>query len=69
MMTSAVVLGLLGLALEATAARPWVFGLIPLAGLSAVLGRLALRRRLHRMRRSGQCVLRDARRRYGTRRR
>jgi exopolysaccharide biosynthesis polyprenyl glycosylphosphotransferase len=57
MMTSSVVLGLLGLALEATAARPWVFGLIPLAGVLAMLGRLALRGRLHHLRRHGECVL------------
>lgn len=55
--TSAVVLGLLGLAFEATAPRPWVFGLMPLAGLLAVLGRLILRGRLHSLRNKGRCAL------------
>jgi exopolysaccharide biosynthesis polyprenyl glycosylphosphotransferase len=55
--TSAVVLGLLGLAAAATAARPWVFGLMPLAGALAVAGRLVLRRRLHRLRDQGRCVV------------
>jgi exopolysaccharide biosynthesis polyprenyl glycosylphosphotransferase len=55
--TGAVALGLLGLALQATAARPWVFGLMPLAGLLAVGFRLALRFRLHRLRDRGQCAL------------
>jgi exopolysaccharide biosynthesis polyprenyl glycosylphosphotransferase len=55
--TSAVTLGLLGLAFEALAARPWVFGLMPLAGGLAVLGRLLLRHRLHRLRARGECAL------------
>jgi exopolysaccharide biosynthesis polyprenyl glycosylphosphotransferase len=55
--TGAVTLGLLGLAIQATAARPWVFGLMPLAGLLAVGFRLALRFRLHRLRDRGQCAL------------
>jgi exopolysaccharide biosynthesis polyprenyl glycosylphosphotransferase len=55
--TSAVVLGLLGLALQALAARPWVFGLMPMAGLLVVAGRLALRLNLNRMRARGRCVL------------
>jgi exopolysaccharide biosynthesis polyprenyl glycosylphosphotransferase len=54
--TSAVSLGMLGLAFQATAARPWVFGLMPMAGLLSVLGRLALRKWLHRLRRGGRCV-------------
>jgi exopolysaccharide biosynthesis polyprenyl glycosylphosphotransferase len=54
---SAVVLGMLGLALLATAVRPWVFGLIPLAGVLATTGRLVLRARLYRRRRRGQCVV------------
>ncbi|WP_246170559.1 sugar transferase [Pseudonocardia hierapolitana] len=54
---SAVVLGMLGLALLATAARPWVFGLIPFAGALATIGRLVLRVRLHRRRRRGQCLV------------
>ena len=54
---SAVTLGMLGLAFQATAARPWVFGLMPMAGALAVLGRLVLRRRLHRLRSAGRCSL------------
>jgi exopolysaccharide biosynthesis polyprenyl glycosylphosphotransferase len=53
----AVVLGMLGLASLATAARPWVFGLIPLAGLLATTGRLLLRARLHQQRRHGRCLV------------
>jgi exopolysaccharide biosynthesis polyprenyl glycosylphosphotransferase len=55
--SSAIVLGGLGLASGALAARPWVFGLMPLAGALAVLGRLLLRKRLHALRRRGRCVL------------
>jgi exopolysaccharide biosynthesis polyprenyl glycosylphosphotransferase len=55
--TSAVTLGLLGLAFQALAARPWVFGLMPMAGALAVLGRILLRHRLHSLRRQGRCVL------------
>jgi len=55
--TSAVALGLLGLAFTATAARPWVFGLIPLAGLLACVFRLLLRLRIHRLRDRGHCAL------------
>jgi len=55
--TSAVVLGLLGLAFTATAARPWVFGLIPLGGLIAAVFRLILRKRIHLLRDQGGCVL------------
>lgn len=55
--TSAVVLGLLGLALEALAPRPWVFGLMPMGGALAVGFRLLLRSRLYRLRRQGRCAL------------
>src|SRR4051812_28747488 len=55
--TSAVLLSLLGLLLQALAARPWVFGLMPMAGLLAVGGRLALRANLNRLRAQGRCVL------------
>jgi exopolysaccharide biosynthesis polyprenyl glycosylphosphotransferase len=54
---SAVALGLLGLAFTATAARPWVFGLIPLAGLLACMFRMLLRLRVHRLRDRGHCAL------------
>jgi exopolysaccharide biosynthesis polyprenyl glycosylphosphotransferase len=55
--TGAVGLGLLGLAGEALAARPWVFGLMPLGGLLALGGRLVLRWRLHGLRAAGRCAL------------
>jgi exopolysaccharide biosynthesis polyprenyl glycosylphosphotransferase len=54
---SAVGLALLGLAGQALAARPWVFGLMPLGGLLAIGGRLLLRLRLHRLRADGRCRL------------
>jgi exopolysaccharide biosynthesis polyprenyl glycosylphosphotransferase len=54
--TSAVVLGLAGLALELPAVRPWVFGLLPLAGLGSLLGRFFLRKWLHRQRINGRFV-------------
>ena len=55
--TAAVALGLLGLAIQATAPRPWVFGLMPAAGVLAVAFRLVLRGRLHRRRDNGECAL------------
>jgi exopolysaccharide biosynthesis polyprenyl glycosylphosphotransferase len=55
--TSAVGLALVGLAGEALAARPWVFGLMPLGGVLAIGGRLLLRWRLHRLRAAGRCRL------------
>jgi exopolysaccharide biosynthesis polyprenyl glycosylphosphotransferase len=55
--TSAVALGLLGLALEALAARPWVFGLMPMAGALAAGGRIVLRLNLYRLRKNGKCTL------------
>ncbi|WP_433503800.1 sugar transferase [Pseudonocardia halophobica] len=55
--TSAVLLGLLGLSTQALAVRPWVFGLIPLAGAMALAIRLALRARIHRLRARGRCSL------------
>ena len=55
--TSAVTLGLLGLALEATAPRPWVFGLMPMAGVLAAGGRLALRLWLYHLRKQRRCTL------------
>ncbi|MFC5996695.1 sugar transferase [Pseudonocardia hispaniensis] len=51
---SAVVVGLGGLALEISSVRPWVFGLIPLAGVLTVIGRYLLRRWLHRHRADGR---------------
>ncbi len=49
------VLGLTGLAARMDEIRPWVFGILPLACLLAVVGRFALRKALHRRRAAGQC--------------
>ncbi|MBN9110107.1 MAG: sugar transferase [Pseudonocardia sp.] len=57
MVTAAVALGMIGLAGQALAARPWVFGLIPLAGVLAAIGRLVLRARIRRLRARGRCAL------------
>lgn len=54
--TTAVVLGMIGLGLQLAAVRPWVFGLVPMAGVLAAGGRLILRKDLHRRRRAGMCV-------------
>ncbi|MFR9805626.1 sugar transferase [Pseudonocardia sp. RS010] len=54
LLTSAIVLGLGGLALQMSAVRPWVFGLIPLSGAFMLCGRLALRARLYRRRLRGE---------------
>ncbi|GAA4673537.1 sugar transferase [Pseudonocardia yuanmonensis] len=54
LLTSAIVLGLGGLALQMSAVRPWVFGLIPLSGALMLCGRLVLRARLYRRRLRGQ---------------
>jgi exopolysaccharide biosynthesis polyprenyl glycosylphosphotransferase len=54
--TSAVALGLLGLAFKLPETRPWVFGVIPVAALLAVLGRLAIRQNLYMRRRRGTCL-------------
>lgn len=54
--TSAVVLGLGGLALQLPAVRPWVFGLIPLGGALAAASRMVLRKPLHHARDRGRCV-------------
>ncbi|MGH3753402.1 MAG: sugar transferase [Pseudonocardiaceae bacterium] len=56
LVTAAVVAGLAALALKLPAARPYVFGVIPLALLLAAAGRLALRKVLHRHRRNGACM-------------
>jgi exopolysaccharide biosynthesis polyprenyl glycosylphosphotransferase len=53
LMGAGVTVALLGLALQLPAARPWVFGVLPFAGLLAFAGRMALRKRLHRQRRNG----------------
>ncbi len=54
--TVAVVVGLVGLALKLSAVRPYVFGVIPVAFLLAAIGRVALRKVLHRHRRNGACL-------------
>jgi exopolysaccharide biosynthesis polyprenyl glycosylphosphotransferase len=56
LVTAAVVLSLVGLAVQLTAVRPWVFGLLPLAGLLSLVGRVSLRKWLHRSRRRGRFV-------------
>ncbi len=56
LVTVAVVIGLVGLALKIPAVRPYVFGVIPVAFFLAAAGRLALRKVLHRRRRNGACM-------------
>ncbi|WP_308282869.1 sugar transferase [Pseudonocardia nigra] len=56
MVTSAVVLGLIALALKLPEVRPWVFGVLPIALLLAALGRLLLRKALYRRRKAGACL-------------
>ncbi|MGH3888744.1 MAG: sugar transferase [Pseudonocardiaceae bacterium] len=56
LVTVAVVIGLVGLALKLLSVRPYVFGVIPVAFILAVVGRLGLRKVLHRHRRSGACM-------------
>ncbi len=52
----AVILALLGLALQLPEARPWVFGVVPIAGAFAVTGRMVLRKRLHGLRSHGEAM-------------
>ena len=52
---AAAALALVGLATRITDVRAWVFGAIPAACALALLGRMALRRRLHRRRLAGEC--------------
>jgi exopolysaccharide biosynthesis polyprenyl glycosylphosphotransferase len=54
---AAIALGLLGLALQVQAARPWVFGVIPVTGAVAMAARYGLRRLLHKARGKGACLL------------
>lgn len=53
---AAVVVALVSLASQLPAGRPWVFGVLPIAGALATLGRLGLRRELHRRRRAGAAM-------------
>jgi exopolysaccharide biosynthesis polyprenyl glycosylphosphotransferase len=55
---SAVVVALIGLASQRPETRPWVFGVLPVAGALAAGGRLALRKRLHRLRGEGRAMAR-----------
>lgn len=54
--TVAVVVGLTGLALKLPEVRPYVFGVVPVAFILAAIGRLAMRKLLHRRRRNGACM-------------
>jgi exopolysaccharide biosynthesis polyprenyl glycosylphosphotransferase len=55
---AAVVVALGSLASLLPAGRPWVFGVLPIAGALATFGRLGLRRELHRRRRAGAAMAR-----------
>ena len=54
--SSAVLVGIVGLAFQVSATRPWVFGVIPGMGVLMALGRYLLRLMLYRRRAQGQCV-------------
>ncbi len=45
-----------GLALKAEGVRPWVFGVLPAIGLVLLIGRVGVRRVLHRARRQNSCM-------------
>ena len=55
---AAVVVALTGLSLELTLARPWVFAVLPFAGVLSVAGRMLLRKRLHGLRSEGRAMAR-----------
>ncbi|MDD7940802.1 sugar transferase [Actinomycetospora lutea] len=55
--SAAIVLGLGGLAFERLGVRPWVFGVLPVAGLATMAGRYLLRRWLHQARKRGRGML------------
>lgn len=57
MFAAAVALGLTGLATGVVSTRPWVFIVIPVTALAALLSRYLLRQVLHKARRVGQCLL------------
>ena len=57
-LAAAVIVGLVGLALDLPQARPWVFGVLPIAGILSVAGRMVLRKRLHELRGRGRAVAR-----------
>jgi exopolysaccharide biosynthesis polyprenyl glycosylphosphotransferase len=53
---AAVVVALVSLGSQLPEGRPWVFGVLPIAGALAALGRIGLRQALHRRRRTGQAM-------------
>ena len=53
---AAVTVALVGLALKLPPTRPWAFGVLPIAALLAAVGRISLRKHLHRRRRRGQAM-------------
>lgn len=55
---AAVVVALVGLAIDMPQARPWVFAVLPFAGALSVGGRMVLRKRLHRLRGEGRAMAR-----------
>ncbi|WP_233159742.1 sugar transferase [Pseudonocardia sp. MH-G8] len=55
---AAVIVALVSLASQLPAGRPWVFGVLPIAGVIATAGRLVLRGELHRRRRAGAAMAR-----------
>ncbi|HEY0450402.1 sugar transferase [Actinophytocola sp.] len=57
MFAAAVALGLAGLATGVVSARPWVFIVIPVTALAALLSRYLLRQLLHKARYNGECLL------------
>ncbi|HEY3611523.1 MAG TPA: sugar transferase [Pseudonocardiaceae bacterium] len=57
LLTAAVILALIALALGDHYARPWVFVVMPTIALFAMPFRYILRRYLHRARRDGRCLL------------
>lgn len=52
-----IALGLVALAAKIWHVRPWVFGVLPAAGVALLVGRQVLRRVLHAQRRRGHCLL------------
>ncbi len=56
LVTLAVVVGLVGLALKLSAVRPYVFGVIPVAFIVAAVSRVVQRKVLHRRRNNGACM-------------
>ncbi|HEX4249274.1 MAG TPA: sugar transferase [Pseudonocardia sp.] len=54
--STSVLVGLVGLAFQVSATRPWVFGVIPGLGVLAAFSRYVLRQFLYRQRANGRCV-------------